>query len=449
MKRNQATAKPYQSSSNTRKDADANPHQGQRPYHNREDHYSQGGPPPYANPSRRGQDYEGYSRPLPSASNHHQGPQPGGRYQDQGRWDTHEPEVDVRRPPGNMYRGQAPRGGSRGGSRGDRGGSRDGRGGGRGRGGKRGEQGYSDHEERSGDEDIEQHNYNAMQRQRGGRQADFADFFESRVEPSRSRSRSASLPHARQQDTSGQDGGHGQAWDGERAELNGGGQKMEEKRGLDRDGEKREEESEDSEDGSRSLSKMLEESILDQQKILEKNAEMLSIPKKPKKGKKKQQDDGTRSGNLGDLMKKQREFDDKFDIDTRTRITGTIVKDHQRENKPNFRRDEEGNFREPGRQTGRRLKINKPKFVGLTGKFEYRSLIQAGRHMFTKTDVFNDTNGDISKLQINDEGLKEAAGFGKLDDSVAQVLMDQMMMNFSLAIMYSGHYSKFAQSKIP
>lgn len=198
------------------------------------------------------------------------------------------------------------------------------------------------------------------------------------------------------------------------------------------------------------LSRILEESRLDQIKLLEQNAAAMSQPKKPKKGKNKHQEEN-HVKTLKDYAFGGRDGDDNPDVDMKTRITGTIIRNHQRENRrsKNGGQEGQGDAKKGDQGQGRKkLKIFKPKFIGLNAKFEYRNMIQAGKQMFTSSEVFANHTKNIGELQINEEGLQRVAGFGKLQESLAQETMEQMMRNFSLAIHYSNHYSNFANSRL-
>lgn len=355
--------------------------------------------------NRRQYEEEGYTRSQNTANT----------------WNQRERDYRHEQPPQNPFRGQQ-------------------RGRGRGRGSRRGRgyenniQGYSDHEEKSADEVIENYNYQKMREQNGQKKnTNYADFFESPQETSNNRNQEypANLKSENPRSNKGN-------WMQEEDRPN-------KNPALEMDEIKQNDKSDESDEDAKNLSKMLEESILDQQKILDKNAEMLSQPKKPKKGKKKQEVENTKT--LGEIWKNTRDIDNP-DIDMRTRITGTLVKDHQRENR---RQNSEFSGAQESRSSKndrKGLKIYRPKFIGLTGKFEYRSLIQAGKHMFTKAEIFRSNEKDISKLELDQEGLQKYSGFGRVSDATAQELMDQMLRNFGLVMDYSNHYSKFGQSSL-
>ena len=306
------------------------------------------------------------------------------------------------------------------------------RGNGRGRGNNRMPQGqgYSDHEEKSADEDLEQLHYQQLQ-EKGKKQqryGDINDYFDPNYRRSRSPKgtfepilTAEELAPAKQPERQG-----------EISEV------------------KSDNQSEGSLDSEELFNKTLEENKQRQMKALEENAAFHTLNKKPKKGK-KIENVQRQSAQLGDYMKGNKDQDEKVDIDLRTRITGIIVQDFKRE----FKRDRENRFDDQASHSNKanserrgKLRINRPKFIGLNAKFEYRSMIQAGKKMFKDSEVFKpSTSKDLSKLELNEEGLQRVSGFGRVDEQIAQQVMAQMLQNFQLYCMYGGHYSNFKDSK--
>lgn len=339
---------------------------------------------------------------------------------------------------GRGFSGQSSNRGRRGGDyRGDRGKNQNRRG--------RGDYvDYAYHAERSDDEDIEMQNYEAMRRGQGKKHNEnYNDYFNSNPA-----SRSVSpriLPNPEQFQESQSKELKVENKVESMVERKGfKDESREEKQPVRKPERKMSEEASAEDSSEEDFKKVLEESRLEQEKILERNADYLAKTKKPKKNQAKNQIEthgGHGSFNIADLFGKSKDTGGNLDIDMRTRITGHLIKDHQKESiksKTNSRQQ----FDE-SRQTGstkKKSRIFRPKYIGLSGKFEYRSMLKAGRHLISRDMKFSD-------IKLDDNEIEALAGFGKIEDTLAKEQQEQMLRGFGLASYYTGHYNKFADSK--
>lgn len=209
------------------------------------------------------------------------------------------------------------------------------------------------------------------------------------------------------------------------------------------------------EDSADHFQKTLDESRIEMNRKWElQKSENAKKPKQPKKGR-VQPGVAVQNRNMYEALQMDpaKNTDDQLQMDWKSRITGAIIEDYQKEyNRRN--EDQSGtNPKERGPRSEREpkkggLKFIRPKFIGLTEKFEYKNMLMSSTNLFINNSILQQGQDNAGQtVNLNHENLNTAAGFGRIPDAMAMQYRDMLMQYFRLFVMYESHYGGFKNCK--
>lgn len=171
--------------------------------------------------------------------------------------------------------------------------------------------------------------------------------------------------------------------------------------------------------------------------------------KLPKKGKNRT-DQNIPNRNLYEALEMDpaKNIDDRTQMDWKSRITGAIIEDYQKGYSREPRNPESREPRERAERKGG-VKFIRPRFIGLTEKFEYRNMLMSSTQLFMNHSILEEgTTASGPSVRLNTENLNEAAGFGRVPEHIANQCREMLMQYFRLFVMYESHYGGFKNSRL-